>query len=41
MTVNGTAQKFFQAKKVLLKSGTKFSPAAGDKVSVKFNPYCN
>ncbi|RFS18551.1 M43 family zinc metalloprotease [Emticicia sp. C21] len=41
LTVNGTAQQFFQAKKVSLKSGTKFSPAAGGKVSVKSNPYCN
>lgn len=41
LTVNGTANQFFQAKKVSLKSGTKFSPASGGKVSVKSNPYCN
>ena len=41
-TVNGTAIQFFQAKKVLLKSGTKFSPASGGRVSIKSNnPYCN
>ncbi|RFS18553.1 M43 family zinc metalloprotease [Emticicia sp. C21] len=41
LTVNGTAQQFFQAKKVSLRSGTKFSPAVGGKVSVKSNPFCN
>ncbi|GAB3519135.1 zinc metalloprotease [Emticicia fontis] len=41
LTVNGTAKQFYQAKKVLVKSGTKFSPAASGKVSVKSNPYCN
>lgn len=41
LTVNGTANYQFQAKKVLIKSGTRFSPAAGGKVSVKSNPYCN
>lgn len=41
MTVNGTANYSFQAKKVLIKSGTKFSPSAGGKVSVQSNPYCN
>jgi hypothetical protein len=41
LTVNGTANYQFQAKKVLLKSGTKFSPGVGGRVSVKSNPYCN
>ncbi|MBA4851217.1 M43 family zinc metalloprotease [Emticicia sp. BO119] len=41
LTVNSTAVQFFQAKKVSLKSGTKFSPGTGGKVSVKSNPYCN
>lgn len=41
LTVNGTANQFFQAKKVTLKPGTKFSPSSGGKVSIKSNPYCN
>lgn len=41
LTVNGTANQQFQAKKVSLKSGTKFSPGVGGKVSVRSNPYCN
>ncbi|WP_165372134.1 M43 family zinc metalloprotease [Emticicia agri] len=41
LTVNGTARQYYQAKKVSVKSGTKFSPASGGLVSVKSNPYCN
>lgn len=41
LTINGTANHQFQAKKVSIKSGTKFSPASGGKVLVKSNPYCN
>lgn len=41
LTINGSTNQSLQAKKVLLKSGTKFSPGAGGKVSVKSNPYCN
>lgn len=41
LAVSGSARHQFQAKKVLLKSGTKFSPGAGGKVTVKSNPFCN
>jgi Pregnancy-associated plasma protein-A len=41
LTINGTANQSLQAKKVTLKSGTKFSPSIGGKISVKSNPYCN
>lgn len=41
LTIIGTTNYQFQAKRVVIKSGTKFTPAAGGKVLVKSNPYCN
>jgi hypothetical protein len=41
LTINGTTNYQFQANRVVIKSGTKFSPAAGGLVTVKSNPYCN
>ncbi|WP_435355996.1 M43 family zinc metalloprotease [Emticicia sp. SJ17W-69] len=39
--VNGTAIHHIQSKKIVMKRGTKFSPAAGGKVTIKVNTYCN
>lgn len=39
--INGNTNYTFQSKKIVIVSGTRFSPGSGGKITLKVNPHCN